>query len=114
MKKYLGKTLKGRVASLHMGNNEDLSKQPYASLAAEIGGFSGDKHQGPVRKTREGEWQIAARYSTHSGQPLTNQSWLRPAAGRRGVVGVIDVPGEIRTGDEVGVRIYEEPTIRLL
>ena len=196
MKKYLGKTLRGRVASLHMGNNEDLSKQPYVSLMAEIGGFSGDKHRGPVRKTWEGEWQpagtirrnerewsgvsveelahmtqrldlteplspetlganlcmegipdfsllpkgttlwfpsgavlqveeynppcgdmgarIAARYSTHSGQPLTNQSWLRPAAGRRGVVGVIDVPGEIRTGDEVEVRVYEEPTIRLL
>jgi len=196
MKKYLGKTLKGRVVSLQIGNNEDLSKQPYASLMAEIGGFSGDKHRGPVRKTWEGEWQsagtirrnerewsgvsveelayitqrldlteplspetlganlcmegipefsllpkgttlwfpsgavlqveeynppcgdmgaqIAAKYSTHSGQPLTNQAWLRPAAGRRGVVGVIDVPGEIRTGDEVEVRVYEEPTIRLL
>ncbi len=181
---------------MHTGNNEDLSKQSCASLHAEIGGFAGDKHQGPVRKTWEGEWQpagtvrrnerqwsgvsveelayitqrlelteplspetlganlcmqgipefsllpkgtslwfpsgavllveeynppcgdmgarIAARYSTHSGQPLTNQSWLRPAAGRRGVVGVIDVPGEIRTGDEVEVRVYEEPTIRLL
>ena len=196
MKKFLGKTLKGRVTSLHMGNNEDLSKQPCASLMAEIGGFSGDKHQGPVRKTWEGEWQpagtlrrnerqwsgvsveelatiterlelteplspetlganlciegipefsllpkgtslwfpygavllieeynppcgdmgaqIASKYSTRSGQPLTNQSWLRPAAGRRGVVGVVDVPGEIRAGDEVEVRVYTEPTIRLL
>ena len=196
MKKYLGKTLRTKVASVHMGDNEDLSKQPHASLMAEIGGFAGDKHQGPVRETWEGEWQpagtirrnerewsgvsveelayitqrldlteplspetlganlcmegipefsllpkgttlwfpsgavllveeynppcgdmgarIAARYSTHSGQPLTNQSWLRPAAGRRGVVGVIDVPGEIRTGDEVEVRVYEEPSIRLL
>jgi hypothetical protein len=196
MKKYLGKTLKGRVVSLHMGNNEDLSKQPCASLMAEIGGFSGDKHQGPVRETWVGEWQpagtlrrnerqwsgvsveelahiaqrlelteplspetlganlcvenipefsllpkgttlwfpsgavllieeynspcgdmgaqIASKYTTRSGQPLTNQAWLRPAAGRRGVVGVVDVPGEIRTGDEVEVRVYEEPVIRLL
>ena len=47
MKKYLGKTLKGRVASLHMGNNEDLSKQPCASLMAEIGGRTGSYHATP-------------------------------------------------------------------
>jgi hypothetical protein len=27
---------------------------------------------------------------------------------------VIDVPGEIRAGDKVEVRVYEEPVIRLL
>jgi hypothetical protein len=58
--------------------------------------------------------QIASKYTTHSGEPLTGQKWLRPAAGRRGVVGVVDVPGEIRVGDEVEVRVYEEPVIRLL
>ena len=196
MKKYLGKTLSGKVVSLHMGNSEDLSKQPCVSLMAEIGGFYGDKHHGPVRKTWEGEWQsagtvrrnerqwsgvsveelayisecleltetlspetlganlciegipefsllpkgsslwfpsgavllveeynppcgdmgvqIASKYSTRSGESLTGQTWLRPAAGRRGVVGVVDVPGEIRVGDEVEVRVYEEPVIRLL
>lgn len=196
MKKYLGKTLRGKVVSLHLGNNEDLSKQPRATLRAEIGGFFGDKHQGPVRQTWEGEWQaagterrnerqwsgvsveelahiterlelteplspetlganlclegipefsllpkgttlwfpsgavlvveeynppcgdmgaqIVSKYPTRSDQPLTNTSWLRPAAGRRGVVGVIDVAGEIRVGDEIEVRVYEEPVIRLL
>ncbi len=196
MKTYLGKTLKGKVDSLHLGNNEDLSKQSCAALTAEIGGFAGDKHQCPVRKTwagelhpagtirrNEREWsgvsveelahiterlelskplspatlganiciegipgfsllpkgtllifpsgavlaveeynppcsdmgaQIAAKYSTLSSQPLTDKIWLRPAAGRRGLVGVIDYPGEIRVGDEVEVRIYEEPVIRLL
>ncbi len=196
MKKFLGKTLRGRVVSLHLGKNEDLSKQQKASLSAEIGGFAGDKHQGPVRETWEGEWepagttrrnerqwsgvsteeleyitqrlelteplspstlganlciegipefsllpkgtkllfpsgtvllieeynppcsdmgaQIVSKYSTRSSQALTDQSWLRPASGRRGVVGVIDVPGEIRAGDEVEVRVYEEPLIRLL
>ena len=196
MKKYLGKTLKGKVASLHMGNNEDLSKQSRASLVAQIGGFDGDKHQGPVRKTWGGEWQpkgtirrnerqwsgisveelahiterlelteplspetlganlciegipefsllprgsllifpsgavlqveeynppctdmgaqIASKYSTRSGEPLTDKMWLRPAAGRRGLVGVINYPGEIRVGDEVEIHVYEEPVIRLL
>ena len=196
MKKFLGKTLKGRVVSVHVGDNEDLSKEPRESLNAEIGGFAGDKHQGPGRETWAGEgepagtvrrnerqWsgvsveelahitqhldltepltpatlganlcvegipefsllpkgtslvfpsgavlvveeynppctdmgaRIVAKYSTRSGQPLTDNSWLRPASGRRGVVGVINVPGEIRAGDEVEVRVYQLPDIRLL
>lgn len=196
MRKFPGKTIKGRVISLHVGKNADLSKQSQPLLRAEIGGFAGDKHRGPTRKTWEGEWeppgtlrrnerqwsgvsreelehiterlelteclspdtlganlcfegipefsllpkgtrlvfpsgavlmveeynppcsdmgaQIVAKYSTRSGQALTDQSWLRPASGRRGLVGVIDVPGEIRAGDEVEVRVYEEPNIRLM
>jgi hypothetical protein len=196
MKKYLGKSLQGRVTSLHVGKNEDLSKQARSSLMAETGGFAGDKHQGSERETWEGEWQpagtirrnerqwsgvsveelayitqrlelteplspetlganlcmqgipefsllpkgttlwfpsgavllveeynppcadmgaqIASKYSSRSGQALTDKNWLRPAAGRRGLVGVIDVPGKIRVGDEVEVRVYEEPVIRLL
>jgi MOSC domain-containing protein YiiM len=181
---------------VHLGNNDDLSKEQRASLFAEIGGFAGDKHQGPTRKTWEGEYQpkgtvrrnerewsgvsieelnqiserldlteplspsmlganlcfegipefsllprgttlvfpsgaflmveeynppcvdmgaqIASKYSTRTGEKLTGNSWLRPASGRRGLVGVVDVPGEIRGGDEVEVRIYEEPVIRVL
>ena len=196
MKKFPGKSLKGRVVSVHLGNNEDLSKAQQGSLIAEIGGFAGDKHQGPVREAWKGEWEpegtirrnerqwsgvsaeelahiserldlteplspatlganlciegvvdfsllpkgtkllfpsgavllaeeynppctdmgaeIARKYSSRSGDPLTKQSWLRPASGRRGLVGVIDVPGEIRTGDEVEVQVFEKPAIRLL
>ena len=58
--------------------------------------------------------QIASKYSTHSDEPLTDKEWMRPASGRRGLVGVIDVPGEIRVGDEIEVLVYEEPVIRLL
>lgn len=196
MKKFTGKTLEGRVVSVHMGDNEDLSKPSLGTLMAEIGGFAGDKHHGPVRETWEGEWQpagtmrrnerewsgvaleelahitecldltealspatlganlcfegipgfsllpkgttlwfpsgavlmveeynppcmdmgaqIAAKYSTRSGRSLADSDWLRPASGRRGLVGVVDVAGEIRAGDAVQARIYEEPVIRLL
>ena len=196
MKKFMGKTMTGRVVSLHVGNNEDLSKEQRESLNAEIGGFAGDKHQGTVRKTWEGEWEpagttrrnerqwsgvsteeldyiterldlteslspatlganlcldgipefsllpkgsklvfpsgavllveeynppcgemgarIASKHATRTGQPLADNAWLRPASGRRGVVGVIDVPGEIRAGDAVEVRVYKEPDIRML
>lgn len=47
-------------------------------------------------------------------RPLAADTWLRPASGRRDVVGVIDVPGEIRAGDEVEVRSYEKPVNPLL
>lgn len=57
--------------------------------------------------------QIAATYTSHSGETLKAQSWLKPAAGRRGLVGVIDVPGEIRNGDEIEVRVYETPHIHM-
>ena len=196
MKKFIGKTLTGTVISLHRGNNENLSKEKCEVLEADIGGFAGDKHNGPSRAAWDGEWepkgtirrnernwsavsveelthiserldlteplspetlganlfiqgvpelsllpkgtrlvfpsgavltveeynppctdmgeQIAATYSTRSGEALTGQSWLRPAAGRRGVVGIVDVPGEIKTGDSVEVRLYTEPVIRLL
>ena len=58
--------------------------------------------------------QIVAKHATCSGEPLTATAWLRPAAGRRGLVGIVDVPGTITAGDEVEVQIFEEPTIRLL
>jgi hypothetical protein len=196
MKKFPGKIQVGKIVSVHLGNNEDLSKERQASLTAEIGGFAGDRHHGPVREAWAGEWEpegtvrrnerqwsavsveelahiserlelteplspttlganlciegiaelsllpkgtklvfpsgavllveeynppctdmgarIVAKHSSRAGEPLTEQSWLRPASGRRGLVGVIDVPGEIRAGDEVEIRIYETPAIRLL
>jgi hypothetical protein len=196
MRTYTGKRLTGKIVSLHMGANEDLSKPARPSLQAEIGGFDGDNHHGPVRAAYDGDWEpkgtprrnerqwsaismeelayiserlqlteplspttvganlcvegipefsllpkgtklvfpsgavllveeynppcadmgaeIAAKYSSRSGEPLQANSWLRPASGRRGVVGVIDVAGEISTGDEIEVRVFEPPVVRLL
>jgi len=196
MKKFVGKTVTGKVVSVHAGNKEDLSKDKRESLTAEIGGFAGDKHHGPVRTAYAGDWepegttrrnerqwsgvsveelayitqrldlteslmpdtlganlcvegipefsllpkgtklvfpsgavllieennppcadmgaQIAAKHSTRSDKSLAENEWLRPASGRRGVVGVVDVPGVIKAGDEVEIRIYEEPVVRLL
>ena len=59
MKKFIGKTMAGKVVSVHMGNNEDLSKDTRGSLTAEIGGFAGDKHQGLTRKAWKGDWESA-------------------------------------------------------
>ena len=196
VKKFRGKTLSGKVVSVHSGNNEDLSKDTRGSLTAEIGGFAGDKHHGLTRKAWKVDWQpagtvrrnerqwsgvsveelahisdrlslteplapdtvganlciegisefsllpkgtkllfpsgavllveeynppcaemgarIVAKHITRSGEPLTTTSWLRPAAGRRGLVGIVDVPGVIKAGDKVEVQVYEEPAIQLL
>ena len=196
MKKFIGKTVTGKVVSVHSGSNKDLSKEAQESLAAEIGGFAGDKHHGPTRKAFSVDWQpagtvrrnerqwsavsveelahiterlalteplapdtlganlcvegipefsllpkgtkllfpsgavllveeynppcgemgtqIVAKHATRSGEPLTATAWLRPAAGRRGLVGIVDVPGAITAGDQVEVQVYEEPPIQLL
>ena len=134
MKKFIGKCLVGNVVSVHSGDNEDLSKNTLRSLTAEIGGFAGDKHHGPTRKAFNVDWQPAGTVRRNERQwsavsveelahiterlaltePLTATAWLRPAAGRRGLVGIVDVPGAITAGDKVEVQVYEEPAIRLL
>ena len=55
--------------------------------------------------------QVAAKYSTQSGEPLTPKQWLKPAHGRRGVVGMVDVADTISTGDEILVQVFETPRI---
>ena len=59
VKKFRGKTLSGKVVSVHSGNNEDLSKDTRGSLTSEIGGFAGDKHHGLTRKAWKVDWQPA-------------------------------------------------------
>ena len=56
--------------------------------------------------------QIAGKHLTRSGQSLGKQQWMKVAAGRRGVVGMVDVPGVIRVGDEVQVDVFQPPEIR--
>ena len=66
MKKFRGKTLSGKVVSVRSGNNDDLSKDARGSLNAEIGGFAGDKHHGPTRKTWEADCNPRVRYAATS------------------------------------------------
>ncbi len=56
--------------------------------------------------------QVAAKYSTRSGEPLTSKQWLKPAHGRRGVVGMVDVAGTISAGDEILVQVFEPHRIK--
>lgn len=54
---------------------------------------------------------VAEKHATRSGEALKPGAWQRAAMGRRGIVGVVDVPGEIRVGDEVIVEVFTPPVI---
>ena len=49
--------------------------------------------------------RIAEVHTTNSGEAAAGKFFAKHAMGRRGVVGVVDVPGEIRVGDRVIVRL---------
>ena len=52
--------------------------------------------------------KLAEKYATRSGEALTARQFPVAAVGLRGLVGVVDVPGEINVGDEVTVEIWSE------
>ncbi|MFQ5983372.1 MAG: MOSC domain-containing protein [Woeseiaceae bacterium] len=54
--------------------------------------------------------QLAASYSTNSGEPLSTTAFSRAAKLKRGVVGVIEAAGIINAGDEVTVVVYQTPS----
>lgn len=58
---------------------------------------------------REQGESIAALYVTRSGTRPTAAAFSRAAKLRRGVVGVVDVAGEIAVGDAVEVHAYAPP-----
>ncbi|MGB5410173.1 MAG: hypothetical protein WBN09_01490 [Woeseiaceae bacterium] len=53
--------------------------------------------------------KIAATHETRSGEALESTAFSKAAKLTRGLVGVVDVPGEISAGDEVVIDIYETP-----
>ena len=53
--------------------------------------------------------KLANTLTTKSGAPLKPASFTKVAAFTRGLVGVIDVAGEIGVGDEITVLVYQTP-----
>ena len=51
---------------------------------------------------------LAEKYASRSGHTLTAAQFPVAAIGLRGLVGVVDVPGDIHVGDEVIVEIWNE------
>ena len=53
--------------------------------------------------------ELAATQATNSGEPLSTTAFSNAARLTRGLVGIVEVPGEIFPGDEVEVVVYEHP-----
>lgn len=54
--------------------------------------------------------RLAAIYETNSGTPLSDTAFSKAAKLSRGVVGVVEVAGQINAGDDVTVILYDSPT----
>lgn len=54
--------------------------------------------------------RLAAIHQTNSGEALAPTAFAKAAKLSRGIVGVVEVAGVIRVGDEVSVEIYETPS----
>jgi len=53
--------------------------------------------------------KLAKTHTTRSAKPLEPTAFPKAAKLTRGVVGVVDVPGDIATGDEVTIDVYATP-----
>jgi len=54
--------------------------------------------------------QLATTRTTNSGEPLASTAFSKAAKLRRGVLGIVDVPGTISAGETVEVELYEHPS----
>ena len=54
--------------------------------------------------------RLAATHETRSGKALSTTAFSDAARLLRGLVGVVDVPGEIFAGDDVKIEPYEHPS----
>jgi MOSC domain-containing protein YiiM len=53
--------------------------------------------------------RLAATHKTRDGEEISTTAFSNAARRSRGLVGVVEVPGEIRPGDEVTIEVYEHP-----
>lgn len=53
--------------------------------------------------------RLASLHRTRSGQPVENNAFPQAAKYSRGLVGVIEVSGEINVGDRVAINVYQPP-----
>jgi MOSC domain-containing protein YiiM len=54
--------------------------------------------------------KLAEKHTTNSGEAPSSTAFSKAAKLKRGIVGIVDVPGTISAGDEVEVDIYEHPS----
>ena len=54
--------------------------------------------------------QIAESFTTNSGKPIENTTFSKVAKLKRGLLGVVEVAGDVHVGDEIEITVYEHPS----
>ena len=67
-----------------------------------------ENYNPPCRDMAE---KIASRYLSRDGASITPRDFILQAKKKRGLVGSIDVPGEIRADDEFILELYRSPKL---
>ena len=53
--------------------------------------------------------ELADTMQSRSGRPIESTVFSKAAKLTRGIVGVVEVPGEIKAGDDVSIEVYQTP-----
>lgn len=96
-------------ANLCLSGVPELSRLPKGTILKFASGveLSVEEYNPPCHYMGE---KVAALYKTHSGDEISSTAFSKAAKLTRGIVGVIEVAGEISAGDEVTVEIYATPS----
>lgn len=106
----------GTLISVHIGAEDVLDKTERANAMAELDGFVGDRHRGFSRIAYEGDTEPPGTVRRNNRQWTgvaveelaviqERMDFCKQAKRIRGLVGSIDVPGVIHTGDKIVVQV---------
>lgn len=95
-------------ANLCLQGVEQLSRLPKGTILKFPSGaeLSVEEYNPPCHDMGK---RLAACRADRSGDPLSTTAFSNAARLMRGLVGVVDVPGDVRPGDEVTIVPYEHP-----
>ncbi len=95
-------------ANLCLTGLEELSRLPKGTLLKFPSGaeLMVEEYNPPCHDMSK---NLASKYATRSGEPLSSTAFSKAAKLTRGVVGVVEAAGTISTGDEVIIELYETP-----
>jgi hypothetical protein len=96
-------------ANLCLSGISELSRLPKGTILEFTSGavLSIEEYNHPCKYMSE---KIASLYKTHSGVEILSTAFSKAAKLTRGIVGVVEVAGDISAGDNVTVEIYATPS----
>lgn len=95
-------------ANLCLQGVKELSRLPKGTLLKFPSGaeLSVEEYNPPCHDMGK---RLSATHRDCDGEGISTTAFSNAARLSRGLVGVVDVPGEIRPGDEVTIELYEHP-----